>query len=810
MNGLFQDVRYALRQLRTSPGFTAVAVITLALGIGANTAIFSVVNTVLLAHLPYKDVDRLAMVWASIPARGGELNTISAGDFTDWKRKNEVFEDLAASFDNEVTLTGSGEPKLVLGYAFTPNYFQILGVNPALGRTFTTDEAVHEQTVAVISDKLWRTTLQSDPHILGRSITLNAKPYTVIGVMPPDFNYPPQTELWMPLAIPSHMIGDYEHHYIHVMGRLKRGISPAEAQTRMIALEHQLAVAHPDFDSGNDVMVEPLRRQLTGDIRMPLLVLLGAVGFVLCIACANIASLLLARSASRRKEISVRVALGASRLRLLRQSMTESFLLAFLGGALGILLASWCTQLLLGIFPNDVANLSIPKVESIPINATVLWFAVGITLLTVLVFGGAPALQSARANANEVLKESGRGLFGGSRSSNLRRVLVVTEFILSLVLLTGAGLFVKSFRIVAGGDLGFRADHLLALEIFLPPNRYPETPPEKRRAFVDGVVSRLQGLPGVQSVAATNFLPLTGFWNTTDFLIEGRALPKAGVKPSADDRLITPGYFATMGMTLLRGRGFADTDRSGSEKVAVINSTLAERYFSGQDPIGKALNLGSPEHPDQWRIVGLVSDVKAFGPDQPVHPDLYRPLSQLSFPLLAFAVRTTGDPSALLKSSEQAIWDIDKDQPMFDAFPVSKLAAQSVTVRRASAVLLTGFSALALILTAVGLYGITAYTVAQRTQEIGIRMALGAERGDVLRLILGQGTRLVLVGEVIGIAGALVLARLIPSLLYGVPANDPLVFVSVGTVLGVIALLACYLPARRAAKTDPMVALRYE
>jgi predicted permease len=810
MNGLFQDVRYALRQLRKSPGFTAIAVITLALGIGANTAIFSVVNTVLLAHLPYKDVDRLAMVWASIPARGGELNTISAGDFTDWKSKNDVFEDIAASFDNEVTLTGSGEPKLVLGYAFTPNYFQILGVNPALGRTFTDDEAIHEQTVAVISDKMWRTTLHGDPQILGRSITLNAKPYTVIGVMPPDFNYPPETGLWMPLAIPAHMTGDYEHHYIHMIGRLKRGISPAEAQTRMIALEHQIAAAHPDFDSGIDVAVEPLRHQLTGDIRMPLLVLLGAVGFVLCIACANIASLLLARSASRRKEISVRVALGATRLRLLRQSMTESLLLACLGGALGILLASWCTHLLLGIFPNDVANLGIPKVESIPINASVLWFAVGITLLTVLVFGGAPAVQSARANANEVLKESSRGLFGGSRSSNLRRVLVVAEFTLSLVLLTGAGLFVKSFRIVAGGDLGFRADHLLALEIFLPPNRYPESPPDKRRAFVSGVVERLRTLPGVQSVAATNFLPLTGFWNTTDFLIEGQALPKAGVKPSADDRLITPGYFSTMGVTLLRGRGFADSDRSGSEKVAVINSTLAHRYFGGEDPLGKALNLGNAEHPDQWRVVGLVSDVKAFGPDQPVHPDLYRPLSQLSFPLLAFAVRTTGDPSALLKASEQTIWDIDKDQPVFDAFPVSKLAAQSVTVRRASAVLLTGFSALALILTAVGLYGITAYTVAQRTQEIGIRMALGAGRGDVLRLILGQGTRMVLVGEVIGIAGALVLARLITSLLYGVQANDPWVFAPVGMALAVVALLACYIPARRAAKTDPMIALRYE
>ncbi len=810
MNGSFQDVRYALRQLRKSPGFTAVAVITLGLGIGANTAIFSVVNAVLLAHLPYQEVDRLAMVWGSNPARGEALNTISVGDFNDWKNKNDVFEDVAASYDDEVTLTGAGEPKLVLGYAFTPNYFRILGAAPRLGRTFTDNEATRGLSVAVISDKIWRSTFRGDPQILGRAITLNAKPYTVIGVMSPDFNYPPQTEVWMPLALSPTSSSDYEHHYIHVIGRLKPGISPAEAQTRMIMLERQIAAAHPDADAGNEVVVEPLRQQLTGDIRRPLLVLLGAVGFVLCIACANIASLLLARSAGRRKEVSIRVSLGAGRIRLLRQSLTESLLLALLGGVLGVFLAFWCTHLLLGIFPNNVANLSIPKVESIPINASVLGFAVGVTLFTVMVFGAAPAMQSARANANEVLKESGRSLIDGSHSARVRRALVIAEFTLSLILLTGAGLFVKSFRVVARGDLGFRPDHLLALEVFLPPNRYPEIQPETRQAFVSGVLSRLQSQPGVQSAAATNFLPLTGFWGTQAFLIEGHALPKAGVRPSADNRLITPEYFSTMEISLLRGREFADSDRMGSEKVVIINSALAERYLSGKDPVGKALDLGSSEHPDRWRIVGVVSDVKAFGPDQPVHADLYRPLGQVPFPLLAFAVRTIGDPSALLKSSEQVIWEVDKDQPVFDAFPISKLAAQSVTLRRASAFLLTGFSALALVLTAVGLYGITAYTVAQRTQEIGVRMALGASRADVLRLILGQGTRMVLIGEVLGVFGAFALARLISSLLYGVQASDPFVFVSVVVVLAVVALTACYIPARRAAKTDPMAALRYE
>jgi len=464
----------------------------------------------------------------------------------------------------------------------------------------------------------------------------------------------------------------------------------------------------------------------------------------------------------------------------------------------------------LAIFPNDVANLSIPKVESIPLNASVLWFALAITLFTVLIFGVAPAMQSARANANEVLKESGRGTIHGLRSAFLRRALVAAELTLSLVLLTGAGLFLKSFRVVVGGDLGFRPDHLLALEIFLPPNRYPDDQPRKRQAFVNSALGRLQALPGVQSTAVTNFLPLTGFWGTADFLIEGHPLPKAGVKPLADNRLVTPGYFSTMGISMLQGRAFTDFDRSDSEKVAIINSTLAERYFGGEDPLGRALDLGSPEHPDRWRIVGLVSDVKAFGPDQPVHSDLYRPLSQVPFPLLGFTVRTTGDPSALLKASEQAIWDVEKDQPIFNAFPMSLLAAQSLTLRRARTILLTGFAGLALVLTAVGLYGVTAYTVAQRTREIGIRMALGARRGDVLRLILRQGTCLVLIVEAIGIVGALALARLIASLLYGVRATDPWTFVSVGAVLALVALAACYIPARRASKIEPTVALRYE
>jgi len=509
-------------------------------------------------------------------------------------------------------------------------------------------------------------------------------------------------------------------------------------------------------------------------------------------------------------EVSVRVAVGASRLRLLQQFLSESLLLSLLGGALGVVLAFWCTRFLLAIFPNNLANLSIPRVEAIPINAPVLWFALGITILTGLLFGLIPALQSAAVNGNDALKESGRGLTSTSKSARARRVLVTAEVALSLLLLTGAGLMVESFRRVYRVDLGFHPENVLGLEVFLPPNRYPEDQPQKRTSFTDNVLDRLSKLPGVQSAAATNYLPLTGFWGSTDFLIEGQPVRKDQPKPNADARLVTPGYFSTMGIALLRGRNFTDSDRSGSENVAVVNLTLAHRYFGSEDPVGKVVELGDLGQTKRWRIVGLVSDVKAFGPEEAAHADLYRPLAQLPFPLLAFAVRTTSDPAALLKPAEQVIWDIDKDQPIFDAMPMTLLAAQSVTLRRVSTILAASFAILALVLVAVGVYGVMAYSVAQRTHEIGLRMALGARYLDVLRLVIVQAMRLVLVGEVAGFVAALVLTRAVSGLLYGVNPSDPWTVVAAIALLTVVALAACYVPAHRAARIDPMVALRYE
>ena len=810
MNGLLQDLRYALRQLRKNPVFTIVAVTTLALGIGANTAIFSVVHVALLAPLPYPHADRLMMIWGRNQSRGDQQFPISAGDFTDWKQKNDVFEDIAASYDNEVTLTGAGEPKLVLGYAFTPNYFRILGLEPQLGRTFTDEEAKNKVNVAVLSDKYWRTTFHGDTHIIGNAITLDAKPYTVIGVMPPGFEYPARTELWMPTSIPAAISGDYEHRYIRVMGRLRPGVSVEKAQERTNALERQVAAQHPQTDAGNETWVEPIRHQLSGDIRTPLLALLFSVGLVLFIACMNVASLLLARAASRGVEVSLRIAIGATRLRLARQFLIESLLLALIGGALGMVLAVVCTRFLLAIFPNNVANLSIPRVDSIPINAAVLGFAFGITVLTALLFGGIPALRLASTQSSDVLNESGRGLSSSAKSTRSRRVLVSAEIALSLVLLTAAGLMIESFRRVYREDLGFRPDRVLGLEVFLPPNRYPDAQPQKRAAFVNSVLDGLKVLPGVRQVAATNFLPLTGFWGTTDFLVEGQSVRSSAEKPQADNRLVTPGYFSAMGIAMLRGRDFTDLDRSGSEQVAIINSTVARRYFGAENPLGQVLQIGDAAHPDRWRVVGLISDVKAFGPEQAAHADLYRPLAQIPFPLLSFVVRTSGDPGVLLNSPKQAIWSADRDQPIFDAMPLSLLAAQSVTLRRVSTIMITSFAMLALILAAVGLYGVMAYAVVQRTHEIGIRMALGARQEDVLRLVVRNGMKLALIGEVVGLIVALALTRAASGLLYGVsPSDAKTVVVAIG-VLTLVALSASYIPARRTAKVDPTGALRYE
>jgi predicted permease len=808
---LAKDLRFGVRQLVKSPAFALTAILTLALGIGATTAIFTVVKAVLMAPLPYKDPGRIVAVWTANAAQGGQPLPSSAGDFAIWKQRSGVFEDLAPSYDDEKTLTGQGSPQLLIGYSVSANYLRILGVAPQLGRLYTDQEDSPKiPKVALLSDHLWRTAFHSDAGIVNKAITLDGVAYTVLGVMPRGFDYPTSVEIWMPSAMAPSAQDDFDHTYVRVLGRLRAGVTLAQAQKTLNDVEAQVAAAHPQTDNGNRVVLVPLREQLDGDIRMPLLILMGAVGLVLLIACANTAGLALARNAERQKEIAVRLALGATRRRLLLQFVTESMLLAAIGGAGGILLALAGTHFLLRLFPNDVANLNIPKVTRIPMDPGVLVFAFAVTLLTAFLFGIAPVLKGMRTEASAAMKESSRGSSTTRGSNRSRSAVVVSEIALSLMLLTGAGLVVASFQRVVNADLGFQPDHLLSLQLFLPPDRYPSTDPTKRRQFVEAVERRLNALPGVKSVGTTNFLPLSGFWGTSSFLLRGQTPPKSGQAPEADNRIITPGYLRTMGIPLLRGRNFSDADRAGGMQVAMINQTMAREYFKGKDAVGEALNLGTPDKPDWWQIVGVTGDVKAFGQDQPTHADIYRPFDQLPFPLVAFTLRTETDSASMVKVAEEAMWSVDPNLPVLKATPMDLLASQTLAVRRASSALFAAFAVLALLLACIGIYGVMAHAVAQRRQEIGVRMALGAGRGQVLRMMMGLGVRLTLLGIAIGLTGAFALTRLMASLLFEVSAMNPLIFSCAPFVLIAVAMTASYLPARRAASIDPMQALRTE
>ena len=811
LESIWADVRFALHQLRKAPGFAITAILTLALGVGATTAIFSVVKAVLLNSLPYKDPDRLVAVWTANDARDGKPHPSTAADFAAWKQRSGVFEDLAPSYDNERTLTGQGAPQLLIGYAVSANYLRILDVEPQVGRLYNDEEdRPGGPQVALLSDSLWRATFHADPEIVGKAITLDGSPFTVLGVMPPRFNYPSSVQVWTPAAISPAAFDDYDHTYVRILGRLKPGVSLAEAQKAANAVEAQLAVAHPNTDSGNRVVLVSLQEQLVGDIRKPLLLLMAAVTLVLLIACANTAGLALARDAERQKEIAVRLALGATRLRLLRQFVTESLVLAVIGGAIGLPLAFAGTHFLLMLFPNDVANLDIPKLTQIPMDRGVFLFAFAITLLTAVLSGIAPVLKAMRTRADSAMTDNARGSTASRRSNRSRNAIVISEVALSLILLTAAGLVVASFERVVNADLGFQPDHVLSLEVLLPANRYPQADQTKMRVFVREVTRRLNTLPGVKPAGATDYLPLSGFWGITSFLRRGEAPPKQGQEPEADDRAITPGYLRAMGIPLIRGRNFTEDDRAGSQQVVMVNQTFATQFYKGKDPVGEELNLGTADKPDWWRIVGIVGDVKAFGQDQPTHADIYRPFDQHPVPLVAFTIRTETNPEAMTKAAEQTLWSVDPDLPVFKAISMDVLADQSRAVRRASSVLVSAFAVLALLLACIGIYGVMAYSVTQRTQEIGVRMALGARRADVLRLILGLGLRLTTIGVLIGLVGAFVSTRLMASLLFEISAASPLALCLPAALLVAVTVLAAYLPARRAASIDPMRALRAE
>jgi len=806
LEALAQDVRYGLRMLRKNPGFTAIAVFTLALGIGANTAIFSLINTVLLHPLPYKNADQLVTVWGTNRTRGFTTDLVSPLDFADWRSQNHVFEGMATSTDTMYTLTGTGEPALIVAYSFSSDYFHVLGVDPLLGRTFLPEEEQPGKNhVAVLSYSFWQNRFGRNAAILGQNITLDGAAYTVVGVMPPSFKYPPRTELWTPLTAAAEAANNRDYRYLRIMARLKPGVTLQQAQTEMNAIAARLALAYPKTNKDEDATnLISLREMISGDIRPALLVLLCAVSFVLLIACANVANLLLSRAAGRHREVAVRVALGASRARLVRQFLTESMMLGLIGGAFGVALASLCTRAMVTMFPPTIFNLSIPQVEQIPIDGWVLGFAAGISLITGAVFGLVPALQ-AGTNTNESMKEAGRGQAGSARGSRFRNALVVAELALSLILLAAAGLTLRSFVYLLRGDLGFNPEHVLTMRVLPPSSKYKTD--AQLIAFSDRALEQIRSLPGVKAAGTVTFLPLSGWLGQRSVALESQAVPQ-DQRPMALWSSVTPDYFRAMAIPLLKGRFFAERDNQDALGVAIISTSLARQIAPNTELLGKQIDVDGIK--GAVEIVGVVGDVHHLGITLEMTSEIYLPFAQHPTPVMGFAIRTVKDPYSVAKEAQRAIWAVDKDQAVAFVMTMSELASESLAPQRVTMLMLGAFGGMALLMAAVGLYGVIANSVAQRTHEIGVRMSLGAGPGDVLKLVLGQGLGLVMIGVGIGLGGALGLMRFVAVLLYGIRATDPATLGGAALALAGVAMAASYVPARRAMHVDPMVALRYE
>ncbi|MFL5578191.1 MAG: ABC transporter permease [Gemmatimonadaceae bacterium] len=806
MTSLLSEIRIASRGLARRPGFTAVVVLTLALGLGANAAIFSVVDAVLLRPLPYREPQRLAMVWEANRDRKSDRNVVSPANFLDWRAQNGVFEEMAAAFDWHANLTGLGEPEEVSIELATASLFPLLGVQPALGRVYTAREDLpNGEPVVLLSDAFWRRRFGADRGVVGRTVTLNGKPRTVLGVMPPGFRVegrPAEPALWAPLRLdPAQDYRQSVGRYIFALGRLKPGVTAERAGTEMRTIARRLEEAHPQFNTGWSVNVVPLEEQVIGGVRRALLVLSGVVGFVLLIACANVANLQLAQASAREREIAVRAALGAGGWRLARQLLVESVLLALAGGALGVLLAFWGTAALTAAAPA-----AIPRVHDVSLDARALGVTAALSLLAALLFGFLPALQVARGDLHDALKSGGRGAVAGR--SRLRSTLVVVQVALSLVLLVGAGLMLKSFARLQGVSPGFDPERLLTAKVTLSGPKYESD--ARQTAFFQQLLERVAAEPGVRAAGAINWLPLSGLRSATDYTIAGRPAPRRGEEPGADVRAVDPAYFRAMGIPLLRGTTFNGHELPDARtKTVVISESLARAQFPGQDPLGQRILM-------EWgdtltgEIVGVVGDVRHIGLDSIAPPTIYWALPQFPSPFMTLVVRTAGDPMRSAGAVRRAVWSLDPDLPVADVKPMESYLGDSVARRRFTATLLATFAALALSLAAVGLYGVVSYSVAQHTREFGIRMALGASATAVRRGVMRQSLLLAVAGVVAGILGALALTRLLASLLYDVSATDPTVFAGIAAVLTGVALAAAYVPARRATRVDPMEALRYE
>ncbi|MFL6255275.1 MAG: ADOP family duplicated permease [Pyrinomonadaceae bacterium] len=814
METFLQDVRYGVRVLAKHKGFTAVAVLTLALGIGANTAIFSVVNDLLLRPLPYNDADRVVMLWEVTPS-GRHMNTTSRANFRAWREQGASFESMAAFSDQRMNLTGAGEPEEVSVQLATPDLFKVLGVEPLQGRVLVEDDGREGSTGVVLSYGFWKRRFGGEPGLVGKSITLNGLPYNVVGIMPPSFYWHIKqrsgtgkpAEMWGVLPMPPPGEGPNSNErgrFLSVVGRLKRGVTVEQAEAEIKTIHTRLG-QDSTFNKNYTAEVIPLREQFVGNIRPALWVLLGAVGLVLLIACANVANLLLSRVAAREKEIALRTALGARRTRVIRQLLTESLLLSLLGSALGLLVAWWGIGALVAISPRDLVNL-----QNVGINMTVLGWTLGVTLLTSVLFGIAPALEATRLNLNDALKEGGKGADAqGSRSRRLRGVLVVGEVALALMLLAGAGLLVKSFAQMRKIDTGFETENVLTMVLRLPPSKYRED--AQYVAFFRQTLERVRATPGVQSAGVVNFLPLYGgLGSATSFNIEGQPVPPRGTGPSTNVRVADSGYFKTMGIPLRRGRTFTDVEDSEARHVILVSESFARKHFPNEDPIGKRIKVFMAEDPAWTEIVGVVGDVRYDNLTVEAEPFVYYPQPELTYEFMTLVIRTAGDPAEMAPAIRREIAAIDPDQPVSDVRTMSQVMADTVARARFNTLLLGIFAGLATLLAAVGIFGVMSYSVQLRTREIGLRMALGAQPGRVLMLVLRQGLLLTLIGIGVGLAGALLLSRVMSGLLYGVGTNDPATFAAIVVVLAVVSLIACYIPARRATRVDPLIALKYE
>jgi putative ABC transport system permease protein len=812
MNNLLQDIRYGLRMLWKSPGLSIIATIALALGIGANTAIFSVVNAVLLKPLPYPNSDTLMAVFESDQKRGMR-GSYSYPNFFDLRDQNHVFEHVAAYHDNDFIMTGSTDPVRISGGVVTADLFSVLGVRPLLGRTFLPDEDKPTETgrVVVLSESTFAKRFNSNPKILNQQITLDGKKYTIVGVMPHGFEFPIQNEpleLWTTISDDASgkepITSQRGAHFLKVIGRLKPGVTASQAQAEADTIAARLEQQYPDTNTHKGIRVESALAALVGDVRPALLILLGAVACVLLIACANVANLLLARAMTRHKEMAVRSALGASRLRVVRQLLTESVLLSLAGGLLGLVLAVWWSDMLIALGKKDI-----PRALQVGLDWRVLSFTLGVSVLTGMVFGLVPALHLSKTELTESLKE-GRGAGAGARRNRVRGALVVAELAIAVVLLVGAGLLIQSFWRLQHVSSGLQPQNILTFNVTVPEVRYSS---EKQARFFNDLLARINTSPGVQSASAVLPLPLSGDRFSISFQIDGRPVaPKD--EPSADVFVAAPNYFRTMGIPFIKGRDFELRDEHTSTPVVIVTESFARQFFPGEDAVGKRIKPGIStwdNDPAPMReIVGVVSDIRNRALNTEPKPAYYLPQSQVPFTQMIVVARTANDPHALITGATREVRAIDAEVPVFSVKTMEEYISSSVAAPRFNTTLLAIFAAVALLLTIIGLYGVMSYSVAQRTNEIGIRMALGAQSQDVLGLIVKDGAKMVAIGLALGIGGALALTRLLSTLLFGVTTKDPATFVVIAVLLSIVAMVACYVPAWRATRVDPLEALRCE